>query len=203
MALFRTDFRGSVHGIEEFQHGLCWSSPATAAEVAADAAAGWLTVLADAAANTFYPTGIQWATVNASELGATPSDPIQTSAQAVIADGGTSSDGACPPQCSPCLSLTTATAGSRARGRMYLPPPDVSGLTVAGRLSSGFRTAWVAALDTFFSSMVGGGHSPVVISAVGGVWTTYPVTTIRMGDVIDTQRRRRSNIAEVYTTASV
>lgn len=203
MALFKTDFRGSIHGLEEFQHGLSWSSPGTAAEIAADAAAAWLVVLADAAANTFYPTGIQWAQVNSSELGATPSDPIQTSAQAVIADGGVSSDGGLPPQCAPCLSLTTATAGSRARGRMFLPPPDATALTVAGRLSSGFRTAWVAALDTFFSSMVGGGHSPVVISAVGGVYTTYPVTTIRMGDVIDTQRRRRNSIAEVYTTAGV
>ena len=203
MALFRTDFRGSVYGIEEFQHGLCWSSPGTASEVAADAAAGWLTLLADAAANTFYPTTIVWDSVNASELGATPAAPIQTSAQASIADGGTSSDAGLPAQCSPCLSLTTATAGSRARGRMYLPPPDTSSLGASGRLAAGFRTAWVGALDTFFSSMVGGGHSPVVISAVGGVWTTYPVTTIRLGDVIDTQRRRRNNIAEVYTTASV
>lgn len=203
MALFKTDFQGSIHSIEEFQHGLSWSSPGTAAEVAADAAAAWLTVLADAAANTFYPTGIQWSQVNASELGATPADPIQTSAQAVIADGGVSSDSGLPPQCAPCLSLSTATAGSRARGRMYLPPPDISAVGASGRLSAGFRTAWVGALDTFFSSMVGGGHSPVVISAVGGVYTTYPVTTIRIGDVVDTQRRRRSSIAEVYTTASV
>jgi len=203
MALYRSDFQGTLHGIEEFQHGIHWSTSDSSAGLAADLAAAWLTLLADTAANTFYHTGVQWSQVNVSELGATPSAPIVTSAQAVIADGGVSSDVSIPPQCSPCVSLTTATAGSRARGRMYLPAPDSTSMTTAGRLISGFRTAWIGALDTFFATMTGNAATPVVVSAVGGVYTTYPVVTIRMGDVVDTQRRRRNSIAEVYTTASV
>jgi len=203
MALFRVDFQGTIYGIEEFQHGMHFSSADSAAGVASDAAAAWLTVLADAAANTYYPTTVVWSQVNVSELGSTPAAPIQTSAQAVIADGGTSSDGGLPAQCSPCVSLSTATAGSRARGRMFLPPPDVSALTTAGRLVSGFRTAWIGALDTFFATMASNAATCVVVSSVGGAYTTYPVNTIRMGDVVDTQRRRRNSIAEVYTVASI
>jgi hypothetical protein len=171
--------------------------------VAQDAAAAWLTVLADGAANTFYTSGVIWSLVNVSELGGTPAAPIQTSAQASIADGGTSSDTSLPAQCSPCVSLATSTAGSRARGRMFLPPPDTTAVSTAGRLVAGFRTAWIGALDTYFATMVVAGHDPVVVSAVGGVYTTYPIITIRLGDVVDTQRSRRNDIAEVYTTAAV
>lgn len=203
MALFRADFQGTLHSIEQFQHGLHWNSSDSAAGLAADLASAWLTVLNTGAFNTFWGTGVQWAQVNVSELGTTPANPIITSAQASIADGGTSSDMGLPPQCAPCLSLTTATAGSRARGRMYLPAPDVTSVTLSGRLSSTFRTDVVGALDVFFATMGSNAASPIVVSAVGGVYTTYPVNTIRLGDVVDTQRRRRNQIAEVYTTAAV
>jgi len=203
MAIFRSDFQGSLYGIEEFQHGLHWNSSDSSAGLASDLAAAWLTLLADTAINTYFRTNVIWDQVNVSELGTTPANPILTSAQAVIADGGTSSDPGLPAQCSPCLSLTTSTAGSRARGRMYLPPPDTTAMTTTGRLDSAFRTAMVNALDTFFATMGSNAASPVVVSSVGGVYTTYPVTTIRLGDVVDTQRRRRNNIAEVYTTAAV
>jgi len=203
MSLFRIDFQGSVYSLESFQHGYHVNSPNTAAEVAADAAAAWTTLINISAVASSYSTGIQWATVNVSELGATPANPITTSAQAAIADGGTGTTASLPAQCAPCLSFTTATAGSRARGRMYLPPPLSGVLTTSGRLSSTFRTDLVTGLDAFFASMEGGGHDTVVVSAVGGVWTPYPVNTIRLGDVVDTQRRRRGSIAEVYTTATI
>jgi hypothetical protein len=203
MALFRIDYQGTLQGIESFQHGHHVSSADSAIGVAGDAAAAWSTFLGTAAVNTFYNTGVVWAQVNVSELGATPSAPIVTSAQANIALGGLSSDLALPPQCSPCVSLTTATAGSRARGRMFLPSPDITSIVFAGRLTSGFRTAVITGLDTYFATMTINGHDTVVVSAVGGVYTTYEVVTIRLGDVVDTQRSRRNDIAEVYTTASI
>lgn len=203
MALYRSDFQGTLHGIEEFQHGMHWSTSDSTAGLASDLAAAWLTFLNDTTVNTWWPTGVQWSQVNVSELGATPSAPIVTSAQASIADGGASADPGLPPQNTPCISLTTSTAGSRARGRMFLPAPDTTVLTTAGRLNSTFRGQIIAALDTFFATMSGNAASAVVVSAVGGVYTTYPVTTIRLGDVMDTQRRRRNAIAEVYSTASI
>lgn len=203
MALFRIDYQGTLYGIEEFQHGHHVSSTDSSAGVAADAAAAWGTLLNDLDVNTFFHTTVVWSQVNVSELGATPAAPILTSAQAVIADGGASSDATLPAQCSPCVSLSTATAGSRARGRMFLPPPDTTAVTTSGRLSSTFRTAMVTALDEYFAALAANAMETVVVSAVGGVYTTYPVNTIRLGDVVDTQRRRRNSIAEVYTTATI
>ena len=175
MALFRVDFQGSVYGLENFQHGHHISSTDSSAGVAADAAAAWLALLADAALNTFYTTGIVWSQVNVSELGTTPADPILTSAQAVIADGGTSADAGLPAQCAPCVSLSTATAGSRARGRMFLPPPDVTAVTTTGRLAPAFLTAAVNALETYFQSWAGNAGDVVVVSAIGGVYTTASI----------------------------
>jgi hypothetical protein len=43
----------------------------------------------------------------------------------------------------------------------------------------------------------------VVISAVGGVWTERNVVTVAIGDVLDTQRSRRSGLAEVYASVNV
>jgi len=203
MALFRIDYQGTLHGIETFQHGHHVSSADTAIGVAGDAAAAWATFLGNAAVNTFWPTGVIWSQVNVSELGASPSQPIVTSAQATIALAGVSGDEGLPPQIAPCVSLTTATAGSRARGRMFLPAPDDTANTSVGRIVSGFRTAVIAGLDTYFTTMGTNGHDTVVVSAVGGVYTTYEVITIRMGDVWDTQRSRRNDIAEVYTTAAI
>lgn len=203
MALYRADLQGTIYGIETFQHGLHFSSSDSTAGLAADVASAWTTLMATAALNTFYNTGIVYSQVNVSELGATPAAPIITSAQAAITGAGASADAGLPAQCSPCVSLTTATAGSRARGRMFLPPPDVTAVGTSGRLSSTFRSAAVTALDTFFATMAGNAATCVVVSAVGGVWTTYTVNTIRLGDVVDTQRRRRNAIAEVYTTAAI
>lgn len=203
MALYRADFQGTIYGIETFQHGMSFSSGDTAAGLASDLAAAWLTVLADADFSACFRTDIIWSLVNVSELGATPSAPIVTSAQATISDGGTSAGSGNPPQCSPCLSFRTATAGSRARGRSFLPPTVDTTNTANGRISSAARTDLITALDAFFATMSGNAAELVVISAVGGVWTSRTVNTIAIGDVYDTQRSRRSGIAEVYTTAAV
>lgn len=203
MALFRSDFQGSVYGVETFQHGMAWNSSDTAAGLASDLATAWLTFLAIPEANALWRTDIVWSAVNVSELGATPADPIVTSATATINDGGTSAGNGWPAQCSPCISFRTATAGSRARGRSYLPPMQVGTLTAAGRLSDTARGDLADSLDTFFAAMTANAAQPVVISAVGGVWTARNVITVAVGNVIDTQRSRRSDIAEVFSTASV
>jgi len=203
MALYRIDFQGTLHGIETFQHGHNVQSSGTAQDVADDADAAWSTLLGTANVNTFWNTGVVWSQVNVSELGATPADPIVTSAQAVISLAGTSTDAGLPPQVTPCVSFVTATAGSRARGRMFLPAPDDTTLTTAGRLVAGFRTQLVTSLQTYFNTMEAAGHVTQVVSSVGGVYTPYAVNTIRIGDVFDTQRRRRNSIAEVYTAGNI
>lgn len=203
MALYRADLQGTVYGLEQFQHGMHFSTTDSVAGLAADVAAAWLTVLATTGFSECFSTGVIWSQVVCSELGATPADPIVTSATATINDGGTTATASLPAQCSPCVSFRTATAGSRARGRMFLPPVVAAVVSTTGRLVSTNRANIVSALDTFYATMATNAAQLNVVSAVGGVWTARPVNTIALGDVIDTQRSRRSSIAEVYSTAAV
>lgn len=203
MALYRVDFQGALHGTEAFQHGHHVESGDTAFGVASDAAAQWLAILAVSGFSGLFSTGVQWSQVNVSELGATPSAPIVTSAQAPIADGGTAATTPLPNQISTVCSIQTATAGSRARGRMFLPPPIAGALSSTGRLTSGTVTILADNLEDYFDAMTTAGHSLVVVSGVGGVWTTYAAINIRVGDVLDTQRNRRNQLAEVYQSRTV
>lgn len=110
---------------------------------------------------------------------------------------------AMPPQSSIVISLLTALAGPRHRGRMYFPALGTPALTATGRLQpaarnllgtlmSAFLDSWNADLDTL----------PVgVASAVGNEVTT--VNRIRVGDVIDTQRRRRDSLPEAFITEAL
>lgn len=203
MPNYRIDFQGSLHGSEAFQHGHHVSSGDTAFGVASDAAAQWLAILGTTAFSNLFHTGVVWSQVNVSELGATPALPIVTSAQAAISDGGTASTNSYPNQVSTVCSIQTATAGSRARGRMFLPPPVAAAGTAAGRLLLASVNALADALEDYFDAMTTAGHSLVVMSGVGGVWTAYPAVNIRVGDVLDTQRNRRNQLAEVYQTRTV
>lgn len=203
MALFRVDFQGTLHGAETFQHGHHVDSSDSSSGIASDAAAQWLIILAVAGFNSLFHTGIQWSQVNVSELGATPAAPIVTSAQVSITDGGTDTDPSLPNQCSPCISIQTATAGARARGRMYLPPPTQSALSATGRLSSAAQTAIADNIEDYFDAMTAQAHALVVVSSVGGVYTARPAINIRLGDVFDTQRTRRNSLGEVYASRTV
>lgn len=203
MALFRVDFQGTLHGIETFQHGHHLSSTDTSAGVASDAAVAWGAILSSGDFAGNFTTGINWAQVTVSELGATPADPIVTSAISLIGDAGTSEFASLPAQCSPCISLTTSTAGSRGRGRMYLPPTDTQSVGSSGRLNSTPRAEILAGVETYLESWDANAGTVVVVSGVGGVWTARNVISARLGDVVDTQRSRRNSIAETYAVAPI
>jgi hypothetical protein len=203
MALYRVDFQGALHGAETFQHGHHVESSGSSTDVADDAAAQWLAILAVSAFAELFHTGIQWTQVNVSELGASPADPVVTSAQTPIADGGTSTSNPLPNQIALVVSLLTAEAGSRARGRMFLPPPDLGVLTTTGRLGSAEAVIIADNMEDYFNNMEAAGHVTNVVSGVGGVYTARAVNNIRIGNVFDTQRGRRNSLAEVYTLRAI
>ena len=98
------------------------------------------------------------------------------------------------------ISLITAVANRHGRGRFYLPPLAAAVLA-AGRLSPTTVSSLQTAATSFFDSLVTGGLTPVVRNRIGHVST--PVTEARVGDVIDTQRRRRNKLVEAYTVIPV
>lgn len=203
MALFKVDFQGTIYGIETFQHGHQVSSAGSAVDVAEDAAAQWLAILAVTNFSRNWRTDVTWSQVNVSELGATPADPVVTSAQVAIGDSGTAAGSGLPLQCAPCGSLRSTTAGSRGRGRMFLPPPAVAVIGNNGRLTSTATGDMADGLQDYLTAMETATHTVGIVSSVGGIYQFYNISTVRVGDVIDTQRRRRNGVAEVYAIRDV
>lgn len=108
-----------------------------------------------------------------------------------------------PPQCAVCVTLITDVAGRRYRGRYYWP-------TLTGSMSNNLKFAVPAGTAIAHASMLTelaerfpGPNviRPAVYSAAGNVLT--PVSAVRVGDVLDTQRRRRDNLTELFQGAVV
>lgn len=105
---------------------------------------------------------------------------------------GTSAEVAGAPQESIVLSLRTETAGRSYRGRMYLPPIPDSAVDAAGLIDSGWQQTIANSAEGMRDSMDGvdGGLGELAVySRVLDVATR--VTSIRVGNRIDIQRRRK------------
>lgn len=113
--------------------------------------------------------------------------------------------GVLPPQCAAVFSLRTGRPGRSYKGRMYWPATGVSPESSTGRMGNTFATAllgdyveMLSDVATLANGIMGPGSqlAPVVYSTKLDLVT--PVTTIALGNVIDTQRRRRDKLAETY-----
>jgi len=108
-----------------------------------------------------------------------------------------------PPQVATVVTLRTGSALRTQVGRYYLPAFVVSDVTSAGRLSATplgqVLTELVAAHNAEITAMSGG----AVIIYSRKLRSDAVVTTISIGDVFDTQRRRRDKLAETRSTASI
>nr|CRY96657.1 hypothetical protein [uncultured prokaryote] len=103
------------------------------------------------------------------------------------------------PQIALCLSWrTNRSRGIGSNGRMYVPSafPIVA---TDGRISSTNALAAATAGAQFIADVRDAGlGSPAVMSTVGA-GRTEAITGCRVGRVMDTQRRRRNQLAEEYT----
>lgn len=126
-----------------------------------------------------------------------------------IAGGGSGSP--YPPQISLVATLMAASpVGLGAKGRMYLPGVNAA-VQSSGKLLSANVTNIANGLRTFLDAAENAANSPgyVINASKGrpGVPFTAPinrrVTAVRVGDVFDTQRRRRNGLTETYTSAAM
>lgn len=105
-----------------------------------------------------------------------------------------------PFQCASSISWRTALATRAGRGRIYLPPLAVSVLDT-GRLSAAAVSTIVDAAGQLTDSLDGAGLALILFGRT--TFTQTPVTSLDVGNVIDTQRRRRNKLIEVRTSAPV
>ena len=113
-----------------------------------------------------------------------------------------------PPQDSVVVSTNTPRIGAHGRGRFYLPPCGSSVLAATGRLDTTPQGSLLAAVVSFLEGLaITDSISPslwVLPAVIGAPWTAYgQITSIDIGNVIDTQRRRRRSLIEARSAADV
>jgi hypothetical protein len=111
------------------------------------------------------------------------------------------------PQTAVVTSIRTNTPGASGRGRVYWPAMGAS-LTTAGRLNTPSNSLVVADMKTYLlgirSALAAGfpliGFDLAVRSKT--THTTPHAVRIQVGNVLDTQRRRRDSLPESYVAAT-
>lgn len=124
-------------------------------------------------------------------------DPVtgkQTGAAAgAVSLPGTATTVNCPPQDSCVISWTTATPTRAGRGRMYLPVFVAAALS-GGLLSTASQLIVAKAGYNLWQSLIGAGLTPSIYSR--STKGTTVITGGNVGNIIDTQRRRRDKLVE-------
>lgn len=119
--------------------------------------------------------------------------------------------GKMPPQVSLVAQLRSASpVGLASKGRMYLPGVSVAP-DATGHVPTATANSIATTLRTFFDNIETAAGSPgyVINASKGrpGVPFTAPinkrVTMVRVGNVYDTQRRRRNGLTEIYSSATL
>lgn len=135
---------------------------------------------------------------------------LQGLAEAPYTGGWTSTtDANRPAQCAVVLSLRSDRPGATGRGRLYWPALGTSLVTTTLRLAAADVTAVSQAAVVYMTNIqdaLRGALMPspaalgtirlCVVSRRSG--TRTDINRIQVGDVIDTQRRRRDALPEVY-----
>jgi hypothetical protein len=105
-----------------------------------------------------------------------------------------------------CVAVTLTTAQKRGlahQGRFYLPPAPALADSSSGRMF-GVTTAALLNTKTFINAInaayTGG---DVIVASNRGSGKIETVTGLRMGDVMDTQQRRRRQLVEQYSVLAL
>lgn len=162
-------------------------------------------------ARTWFPQTVVFKEVRAYHLNAAGLTLHMFSVPMTNLDGSRmlgTANSALPPQTSLCISLYSYGIGAfnpdgrRGRGRYYLPPVDPGQLVPPGLLATGQQTAFSIWQHAFLNAVrgssiaSGGGTMQLVLNGSDG--EARPVARLRVGRVIDTQRRRRGDLLEAY-----
>lgn len=124
---------------------------------------------------------------------------------------GGGSGAAIPPQISLVATLGAAVPrGLGSKGRMYLPGVSLA-ISADGRIGAPGPLNVATNLSTFFKTVNSAVSLSMAVSNASpgpkpprlGPGIIRPVTSVRVGNVYDTQRRRRNQLVEVYSSAAV
>lgn len=197
MGIIKVTVQGHTPG-ETFTTGMYVDNPGgTAAGAAAAFVTAWTTFWN--AIKPFVPT-----TVGVDAIDAVEVDPLTfrngAGATTAVVLVGTDASAPLPPQTSLVVSLKTAVRTRAGRGRMYLPPFGVD-QSVGGRLLAATRTTVLNAAAQLVNDLQAAAYTPVIYHRA--VHTTDVINQVAVGDVFDTQRRRRNKLVEAKSSVGV
>lgn len=135
---------------------------------------------------------------------------LQVSANALKTINGTGSTNAHPAQTAVVCSLRSNSPGGRGRGRLYWPAIGKTLDAATLRWPSASQAALATAFDTYLGALQDAlniDEIPDFTEFKLSVWSRTSdsfanIVRLQVGDVPDTQRRRRDALAENYTTTN-
>ncbi len=118
------------------------------------------------------------------------------------APAGTGSGNAYPPQLARVMTIRTGLSGRSFRGRFYLPPPAIDENNASASIPLTTRQDLVNAFATYCGDVFTASDFQL------GVWSPTlagfeSATSVDMGSIYDTQRRRRSTLVEARYSVSL
>lgn len=193
MALFHHTFSGTTPG-ESWSFNIHTTGAGTLAAAQAGAVAA-ANALWTGHLDALVPPEVVLTEVSTASLNEATDKQISRLADDVSLAGASAGE-MLPFQVALGVSWRTDLATRAGRGRIYLPPLAAS--TVAeGRPDAATVTAVVAGIDAFWGALDTAGLQLVIRGKTSHVSTT--VTGGNVGNVFDTQRRRRNKLIEIRT----
>lgn len=155
-----------------------------------------------ATVSDYVPVQVVWTSVRVEDFNGT--SVVRTATHDVNSPQPGQGVTSLPPQCSGVISLRTGQPGGRRRGRMYFPPFAATVLDAYGTFIFAARNALADSLSQYFTAFNGDAtveSTAVVASQTGGFLSE--IVEVRVGNIIDTQRRRRNTLPESYYQVGV
>jgi len=197
MALYRHVLQGTYPG-EVWTFGV-HSEGSISLAAAQTAWANGVTAFASVAYLGDLCTDVQFLEITTAELDAGTGGQLSKVADP-RSEAGTNVSGCLPFQCAPVVSLRTAMATRSGRGRFYAPSPAVD-VQDGGRLTPTAQGNLADAAEGLLGGLTAASLQPVLLNRTS--LDTTPITSLDVGDVIDTQRRRRNKLVEGRTSRVV
>lgn len=208
--ILRVSIQGSMPGGEKWSINPCWEingsagdpvSPATATAIAT--AIGAVTVPPSVTTMWSPVTNLTGYRVEARALNGDLESQAEFIRPTALGGTGTAPH---PYQTSCVISLRTPLPGARFRGRLYMPATGCVIVATTLRLDPAVQSSLLTGMKTYLSAI----ETAIQASLPNAnltVWSrTYEgfanVNSLRIGNVLDTQRRRRDALAELEVGTS-
>lgn len=202
MPLYQHRFRGTTAVGDIFVFSW-WADDSRATGAANTAAAAWVTTLMQGVS---AGNGLQdhLNTAVSIDMASTGLIDPATGLQSELVETPTTLPGLAaanplPSDVALVVSLRTALANRRGRGRFYLPQLVVTDVTAEARVSADAVTDITSSLSLAWTGYNSATARPVVYSRTGR--STQDITSFDIGNLFDTQRRRENSAVEARQAA--